>query len=45
MHSHVAIADLQDIDDTLRFLIELAMALDRETVDSLTSIDGLRCGR
>jgi putative aminopeptidase FrvX len=45
MHSHVAVADLQDIDDTLRFLIELSMALDRDTVDSLTSIDGLRCGR
>ena len=44
MHSHVAIADLQDIDDTLRFLIELVKALDRPTVDSLTSIDGLRCG-
>ena len=45
MHSHVAVADLQDIDDTLRFLVELIKALDRPTVDSLTSIDGLRCGR
>lgn len=45
MHSHVAIADLQDIDDTLRFLVELVKMLDRETVDSLTAIDGLRCGR
>ena len=44
MHSHVAIADLQDIDDTLRFLVELVKALDQRTVESLTSIGDLRCG-
>jgi len=44
MHSHLAIADLQDIEDTLRFLVELVKVLDRRTVDALTAVDGLRCG-
>ena len=30
---------------TPRFLVELSMALDHETIDSPISIDGLRCGR
>jgi endoglucanase len=44
IHSHVGIVDLADIQATLDLLIELVKVLDQKTVDSFTSIGGLRCG-
>jgi putative aminopeptidase FrvX len=39
IHSHVSVVDRIDIESSLRCMIELVKALDRKTVDSLTSLD------
>lgn len=44
IHSHVAITDLEDIDNCSKLLIELMKALDRKTVDSLTAIGDVKGG-
>jgi putative aminopeptidase FrvX len=44
IHSHVGILDIEDIDQALKLLIELAKVLDKEKVDSFTSIGNVRCG-
>lgn len=44
IHTHVGIVDLADVEATLRLLVELVQVLDAKTVESLTSIGGLKCG-
>jgi putative aminopeptidase FrvX len=44
IHTHVGIVDLADVEATLRLLIELVQVLDKKTVESMTSIGGLKCG-
>ncbi len=44
IHSHVAITDLDDIDNCSKLLIELVKALDEKTVNSLTSIGDVKRG-
>ena len=38
IHSHVGLFDTADLDACMKLVIELAKALDRKTVDSLTAI-------
>ncbi len=45
IHSHVGVMDLDDIDCSMKLLLELSKVLDRKTVDGFTSIDGIECTR
>ena len=38
IHSHVGVLDLKDLTDSVRLTVELVKALDRRTVEGLTSI-------
>jgi len=38
IHSHVGVFDMKDLESCMKLVMELAKALDRETVDSLTRI-------
>ncbi|MFP4197955.1 MAG: M42 family metallopeptidase [Methanomassiliicoccales archaeon] len=38
IHSHVGIMDLEDLDNTLRLLVEMVKRLDLETVDDLVGL-------
>ena len=38
IHSHVSVIDLQDIEDSIVFCVELIKVLDKKTVDGLTAV-------
>jgi putative aminopeptidase FrvX len=44
IHSHAGIIDMQDVENTLKLVVEMVKALDEETVRTFTTVSGLKCG-